>query len=175
MLTLQNEYGQVGIGKKTKELVIIPTQIKSLNQIVKVDIGTNLSLALDKYGRAYVWGKIKLFRRSQCDHILTPTVLHDKDWILNAKLYGPYVYLQTCRNTIVCGENLEMVWNKKVGIEEIWWWLELCKISHVGRFSYYYKPKHFIHDLTRIHFYDTIFKVFLMENHPIQMFPARSQ
>jgi len=49
-----NEYGQLGLGHDAKELILIPTLIPNLENIVAISAGEFQSLVLDNQGR--VWG-----------------------------------------------------------------------------------------------------------------------
>jgi hypothetical protein len=120
---------------------------------------SDLNQALDKYGRLYVWGCVDFFKQIKCKNILIPTMIYSKEWVVNARFYGPHLYLETFTNTIVCSSDKEMNRNKKFGslIDEIWWWLELARPFHLGRYSYYNLPQFVsVMDIKRNHFDDII-------------------
>ncbi|MEN6327872.1 MAG: fibronectin type III domain-containing protein [Syntrophomonas sp.] len=56
----QNEYGQLGIGNNTEQL--IPVKINGLSNIIAVAAGDNHSLALDSSGNVWAWGKNNLYQ-----------------------------------------------------------------------------------------------------------------
>ncbi|MEN6461550.1 MAG: fibronectin type III domain-containing protein [Syntrophomonas sp.] len=56
----QNEYGQLGIGNNTEQL--IPVKINGLSNIIAVAAGDNHSIALDSSGNVWAWGKNNLYQ-----------------------------------------------------------------------------------------------------------------